>query len=212
MTRVESRRPGFVRGAGAGAALALLALALGAAPKARSPRHVPPGELTNPSLRPALAQWLVGPISWLLDQGEIDAYLLLATDAEAEGSIARFWAEHGGIRERFDERVARADKQYREATYAGHRSDRGIVYVLYGEPEQVTYEEHRDILDPAVELWRYPKDAPSGLDGRPPLRNYRFTREGDTTAFYTQDARRDAMRRLDNGQQTPSGPPPVGPP
>jgi GWxTD domain-containing protein len=162
----------------------------------KNPTHVSPGELTNPLLSPRLAQWLVGPVSWMLSQEERDQFLFMSDDAEAEAFIARFWEKHADVKDLFDERVAEADKKFRERTFKGYRSDRGIVYVLFGPPEKERYEEHRDIIDGDVELWEYPKDALPGLNGQKPLRVYRFSKEEEQTVFFRKDRRRDAQRRI----------------
>ncbi len=178
------------------ARLALAALALAAAGCASGGavglRHTDAAELTNARLSPAYSQWLVGPVARMASEDEIDRYLALDGDAAAEAFIDAFWARRNPapnrpdnpLRNLFDERVAEADRRYGEAGYRGRRTARGTVYVLYGEPEDVDHEIAADPRDPPVTVWKYPADAPPGLDGKRPDRVYRFVRRGDLTEFY----------------------------
>ncbi len=172
-------------------------LALAAWPAAGRERTSPPEELTNFQLGPGLATWLVGPLSRLASPEERVAYLRLADDAAAERFIAEFWERRGGIRPfpptpgyLFQERVARADVLYGEGHHAGHRTDRGTIYVLYGAPAATEFEASPSNRGEPVEIWRYPKDALPGLDGEPPKGFYSFRRgEDGVTRFYNLPAR-----------------------
>lgn len=149
-------------------------------------------ELINPLLGPEHSQWLVGPISWMASKKEIDGYLLLTSDEQAEGFIKEFWQSRNpypersdnALRREFEERIAEADSQYQEGGLPGYRTPRGTVFVLYGEPEKVDYEVAPDPLDPLIEVWKYGKDAEKGLDGERPDRVYRFIKRGEVTRFY----------------------------
>lgn len=144
-------------------ALAVLVLWVGVGgplEAAKKVKHVPPGELTNPLLGPRHAQWLVGPISWLVTPAERDRYLFLSSDEEAEAFIEEWWQAHSEIREEFDRRLAEAEDEFEESTTPGHRTDRGIVWVIHGPPEDTERLEHRNVLEPPIERWSYPKSAP----------------------------------------------------
>ena len=193
-------------------ALALTLASLGQAlsaqyPNPKSPRHIANGELTNPLLSAEYARWLVGPISWMLEKQEIDRYLFLSSDEEARAFIEEFWAERQDIRTLWDERVAEADKLYREKTTTGRRTDRGTIYILHGTPESTGYEDKIDVVLGDVELWEYPKGSPLGLDGREPNRRYRFVRDGDVTIFFQRDHGREQRRRLKQRQRGIPRPP-----
>ncbi len=177
----------------------LLVAFVAPAEAAKKPRHVPPGELTNPLLGPSHAQWLVGPISWLVTPAERDAYLFLATDEEAEAFIDDWWQSHSEIREQFERRRKEADDEFGESTTPGSRTDRGIVWVIHGPPEKTERLEHRNVLEPTIERWSYPKSAPKGLDGEKPARAYDFAKENGKTTFYADDPA--AMRRREFEQR-----------
>jgi GWxTD domain-containing protein len=179
-------------------ALSLVGFAapLEAQKKPRRAEHVPPVELTNLLLAPDYARWLVGPISWLLEDQGIDAYLALTSDAEAEGFIEEFWQRNAEIRAEFEKRAEEADRRFREGALPGRQTDRGIVWTLYGPPDDTDWADHTDVDEPAVEIWSYDRDRPPGLDGRRPAREYRFARSGDLTIFYRKDPRELRRRRL----------------
>lgn len=183
----------------------------------------PAGDLTNLFLGPRYAQWLVGPVACMARDDEIRDFLALQSDEEAARFINGFWQrrdpdpDRGGnkVRELFDERAAEADKKFLEGTYLGRRTDRGTVFILYGPPEEISYEEFRNVREPNVELWKYPKRAQPGLDGRRPERSYRFAKQGDLTSFYKPSRSRDSRLQepgLRNPGRLPSRLPPPPPP
>lgn len=186
-----------------GPALALGLLAAGAAPAADSLERLHPDDLINPFLGPAYASWLVGPVGQLADEEERTLFLLLESDDEAAAFVEDFWqGRDAGLRRRFDVRAAEADKRYSESGRLGRRTDQGMVYVLFGDPEKTEWEEHRDVDEPDVLLWTYAKNAARGLNDRKPARRYRFAREGDVMRLFTNDPndpqnrRRRMLRRI----------------
>lgn len=149
-------------------------------------------ELTNPFLGPENSVWLVGPIARIATPAEIQDYLALRDDAQAEAFIDTFWqrrdpsGEKPGnpFRETFERRAADADRLYSEAGYLGRRTDRGLLYVLYGRPEKVEYDVSPVPNGPPVEVWSYGSGSPSGLDGKRPAGTYHFIKSGDLTVSY----------------------------
>jgi GWxTD domain-containing protein len=169
--------------------LVLLSLVPAAAAKRK---QVEPEDLTNFLLSPEYSRWLVGPIAHMSTADEVEEFLALESDEQAEAFIKRFWDRRGGeavfpvkgLKVIFDERVAAADKFYTEGTHRGSRTARGTVLVLFGAPEEVRYElPPRKRLD-SIEVWTYPEDAAPGLNGRTPEREYRFIKAGDLTVLY----------------------------
>ncbi len=172
------------------AASLLLAGAVGTLASPRSPGERDAVELTNFRLSPAYSQWLLGPIARIADGEEIERYLKLADDAAAAAFIEEFWSRRDRPwalkpsdrpRNRFEERAQVADAIYRDGTHRGRYTDRGTVFILHGEPQDVRYATSTLPGNPAVEIWAYPKSAPPGLDGRRPKRRYHFVRRGDLT-------------------------------
>lgn len=152
--------------------------------------------LTNPLLGPEYAQWLVGAIGAIATEAERAEYLALRSDAEAEAFIEEFWTrpDRAEIRAVYVERAEEADRRFTEAAYPGRRTDRGCLFILYGEPEETEYEQFRNVDDPPVELWRYPKKTGPGLDGERPRRVYRFVKTGDLTREFRKGGPNDPAR------------------
>ncbi len=169
-----------------------LALALALPGDARTARKKPRSieELTNFLLGPEKSLWLVGAIGRIASDEEIDAYLRLRSDQDAEAFIEKFWARRRSgesvwpavqPRGLFETRAREADRLYAEGTRPGRRTDRGTIHILYGPPEQVKYEvAARPGLGP-IEVWVYPKQAEQGLDGERPKRTYYFVKRGEYT-------------------------------
>ena len=166
-------------------------------------------ELINPALGPDYSAWMVGAASRLATPEEVNEFLTLRDDPQAEGFIERFWQKHNPapdkllnpLREAFEKRSANADRQFSESGLLGRRSDRGLIYVLYGLPKKIDHEVSPIPNGPPIEVWIYGTDAPSGLDGKRPSPFYRFIKNGDVTVLYT--GRATAAPRL-----SPVGEPP----
>ncbi len=168
--------------------LALLAAGCGAgASSARSE-----AALTNPSLGPEYTSWLVGPVSRLASPQEIQEYLALKDDGQAAAFVQAFWDRRdpspdrpgNPLRQTLEERSANADRLFSEAGLLGRRTDRGVIYVLYGRPSKMDYEVSPVRHGPPVEVWMYDSGSPSGLDGKRPGGIYRFIKSGDRTVIY----------------------------
>jgi GWxTD domain-containing protein len=148
--------------------------------------------LTNPFLGPQHTAWLVGAVSRLASPQEIQEYMALRDDQQAEAFIQSFWERRdpapakpgNALREAFDQRSANADRLYSEAGYLGRRTDRGVVYVLFGPPAKVDFEVSPVRNGPPIEVWLYGADSPSGLSGKRPSGLYRFIKSGDLTVLY----------------------------
>ena len=188
---VRRRRPVATRRLALGAAaLAVLMLpawlACSGGPGARSA-----ASLTNPQLGPAYAQWLVGAAGQMATEEERHEFLGLTNDFAASDFVESFWARRdpdpetpgNPVRETFERRTEEADRKFTEAGVSGHKTARGTIYVLYGEPTRTDYEVPRR-GGSAIEVWYYADDAPVGLDGRRPDAAYRFQKVGDVTMLY----------------------------
>jgi len=170
----------------------LLAVALAAPAAAGKRKQQDPEEMTNFLLSPRYSQWLVGPVAHIASAEERDTFLSLQVDEEAAAFIARFWEERGGDavfphkgkKAIFDERLQEADLIFSDGTYRGHRTDQGTIFVLYGEPEEIRFENAPRGRGEFLEIWEYPKEAEKGLDGKNPDRFYRFVKQNGRTVIY----------------------------
>lgn len=185
--------------------LALAALLLAAVPAAAKKKPKNPEDLFNPMLGPDYAQWLVGPIVEMATAKEVDEFLLLVTDEEAEAFIAEFWEKRNEgtpvfektPQQIFADRVQVADKRYTEGAYPGSRTDRGKIFILYGEPERIEFENQDNLSDPDLEVWYYAEETPRGLDGEKPPERFRFVKIDGSVHLYTgQRMRRDPRDEL----------------
>ncbi|HEX9943801.1 MAG TPA: GWxTD domain-containing protein [Thermoanaerobaculia bacterium] len=174
--------------------LALLAAGCGGG-AVSAPRSL--AELTNPFLGPEYTAWLVGAVSRIATPQEVQEYLALKDDPQAAAFVQAFWDRRdpapdrpgNPIREAFDQRSTDADRLYSEAGFQGRRTDRGVLYVLYGPPEKVDFEVSPVPNGPPVEVWTYGSSSPSGLDGKRPAGVYRFIKQGELTVFYVPGQR-----------------------
>ncbi len=166
-------------------------------------------ELINPALGPDYSAWMVGAASRLATPEEINEFLTLKDDQQAEAFVDRFWQKHNPtpgkpvnpLRQEFEKRSASADRQFSEAGLLGRRSDRGTIYVLYGLPKKIDHEVSPVPNGPPLEVWIYGTDAPSGLDGKRPSPLYRFVKNGDVTVLY--QGRATAVPLLPPGEGPP---------
>lgn len=161
----------------------------------------------NPLLGPGYAQWLVGPLAEIVDEEERERFLGLTSDEEAQRFIEEFWQAHQDIAGIFERRALEADERFEEGHIAGRRTDRGKLFILYGEPAEIGFEEHRNIDDGDVLIWRYErKQAGVGLDGKKPAKLYRFTRIGDQMRAFKRGGPLDpAERRRRDPRNRPFG-------
>ena len=180
----------------------LFVAALLTAPALMAQKRPTGAELIQPFLGDEYAQWMIGAIGSIASADEIDAFQRLRDDEAAAAFIQEFWLrrkkageEDNAFRDLYERRAADADDEFSEGYLPGRRTDRGAIYILYGPAEETEYEEFRDISEPDVELWRYPKKAEKGLDGRGPLRLYRFARQGDVIRFYKPPTESELRRR-----------------
>lgn len=146
----------------------------------------------NVLLSPGLAQWLIGPIARLATKKEVRAYLELTDDEAANRFIDAFWKRRFDpenpwpgkqMRDIFDARAEEADRLFSEGTYIGRRTDRGITYVMYGEPGSRNFVQELGPRQSTIEIWSYAGQKVLSLDGTRPKVEYYFMRKGDRTVF-----------------------------
>jgi len=168
-------------------ALLLLLAACGSPPAVRRST-----ELLNPHLSPGLSQWLVGAVSHLATDEEVQQYLAITSDAQAQSFVDQFWTRRDprppangnplkepNLREVFETRAADADHRFSETGYLGRRTDRGTIFILYGEPKSIDFDLEPGRPQSAAERWTFTPNAPAGLDGKKPALVYRFVKAGD---------------------------------
>lgn len=184
--------------------VALLLVGFSPAVGARRDKKLKAEDLTNFILSPEYSQWLVGPIAQIATQKEIERFLALSSDEEAARFVEEFWKERDRevdfpakkISQLFAERAATADKLYSEGAKRGRATDRGTIYVLYGEPSLIRFTALPRDITRAIEEWVYEEDTQTGLDGKKPERFYRFWKEGEMTVFYRGPMPRQGLQQI----------------
>lgn len=170
----------------------MLAVAAATPGNAAKRKHQDPEDLTNFLLSPRYSQWLVGPVALIATAEERKVYLGLQVDEEAAAFITGFWEKRGGdaifpgqgMKTTFDERAQEADRIFGQGTFRGHRTDRGTIFVLYGEPYEIRFEAAPRGRGEFLEIWEYEKETEEGLDGKKPERLYYFVKKEGSTEFY----------------------------
>ncbi len=148
--------------------------------------------VTNPSLSPEYSTWMVGPVARLATPQEMAAFLALNDDAAAQEFIRQFWIHRDPTPDRpgnpflatFEQRALEADRLYGEAGLPGRQTPRGTIYVLYGRPAKIEFEDPPRRGASPIEVWLYGPKGSSGLDGQRPAERYRWVKHGDVTGPY----------------------------
>ena len=180
-------------------------LLVGAALAGAAPRD--DVDLLNVALGPGYASWLIGPWGRLASDEEVREFQHLAADEEAEAWVESFWERRdpdperlgNPVRELAEERAQEADRRFAQAGFAGRRTDRGTIFVLYGEPKEIEHEPSPIYGEPPLEHWKYPRDAEPGIDGEKPSRLYRFVQRGELTKLYVPGRPGRFTQRSPNG-------------
>ncbi len=109
----------------------------------------------------AYKHWGNSGVQYLMMKQERRDWSSLRTDADAKAFVELFWARRdptpetavNELRQQLEARIAEADRRYTVGNMAGSLSDRGLVYVVLGEPVEIV----RRVLPPR---------APEGSMGR----------------------------------------------
>src|SRR5262245_39247899 len=142
----QSRRtvgtPPLMRSGRRGVVLLLLACAL--APLLASKSVKPPEKLT---LTPEqiVKKWADGPVRYLMTYDEQSKLLELKKPEDLARFITNFWAKRdpspgtfeNEYRRMFWTRVFDANRRFRSSTTPGWKTDRGKIYILLGEPDNI---------------------------------------------------------------------------
>ncbi|PYQ29799.1 MAG: hypothetical protein DMF56_08705 [Acidobacteria bacterium] len=94
---------------------------------------------------PQYLNWGNSAIRYLMMKHEKTEWAALRTDAEAKAFVDLFWARRdptpdtpvNELRQQIETRITEADRRFRFGKTPGSQTDRGLVYVLLGEPNQI---------------------------------------------------------------------------
>ena len=163
--------------------------------KTRKPRTE---DIINVFLGLARSQWLVGPAYYIASEEERASFLKLTSDTEAEAFIKEFWKRRdpepdmfgNPVLDRFERRAEAADIRYRERAVLGSRTDRGAIFVLFGEPDLIQFDGGTRAREPDLEIWSYSDGSSEGFGRLTPQRRYFFAEVDGKTVLYRPRANR----------------------
>lgn len=128
-------------------------------PVPAAPRPFP---LPEPVANTPYLRWLNEEVVWIISDEERAAFRRLATDDERQQFIEQFWlrrdptpdTESNEMKEEHYRRIAWANDRF-STRIPGWKTDRGMVYVKYGAPDEK--EEHPNDNESTFpyEKWRY---------------------------------------------------------
>jgi GWxTD domain-containing protein len=125
---------------------------------------------------PQYRNWEDSAVRYLMMTQEKTDWASLKTDADAKAFIDLFWARRdptpdtpvNELRQQFETRMAEADTRYRFEKTPGSQTDRGLVYVLLGQPTQIVNRvtPPRGFDRPLnIESWIYRNQAAERVTG-----------------------------------------------
>ena len=99
----------------------------------------------TPAARGIYKAWVEQDVRWIITDPERAAFLQLKNDQERDTFIEQFWARRdppgapaGSYREQIYQRIAYANEHFATDRKAGWLTDRGHVYIVYGQPDEIT--------------------------------------------------------------------------
>lgn len=103
---------------------------------------------TSKNATNAYQRWLDQDVIYLITPEERLTFVALKSDEEREHFIEQFWqrrdfvpqTEENEFRDRHYQRMAQVNMTYGFGNQAGWQTDRGRIYILYGEPDEVKQE------------------------------------------------------------------------
>jgi GWxTD domain-containing protein len=115
------------------------------------------------------AVWLNEEVPYIITNAERSAFLALTTEADRDTFIQNFWALRNPdpnsptneFRDEYYRRLAYANDHFGSpGRHDGWRSDRGMVYITLGPPQQLTPYRSSQYLTP-LEIWFYQSPSPN---------------------------------------------------
>jgi GWxTD domain-containing protein len=117
-----------------------------AVPAAATPAPQPPPEPAAPTAaaETPYENWMNEEVYWIITPNERSAFKKLASDDEREQFIEQFWLKRdptpdtieNEYREEYYRRIAYVDGEFATNTVPGWKTDRGMIYIKYGPPNE----------------------------------------------------------------------------
>jgi GWxTD domain-containing protein len=111
--------------------------------------------------------WLEKDVRWIISNDERDAFLNLTDDDARNKFIEDFWearnptpgAPTNPYKEEHYKRLAYAIQYFSTGAQDGYKTDRGMVYITMGEPQQRAHYNHAETRP--MEIWFYQNTHPA---------------------------------------------------
>jgi len=112
-------------------------------------------------LSPLYRVWLTEDVLYIISKEERWAFLQLTSDADRDSFIDRFWqrrnpdpdSEENTFKEEHYRRMAYANKHFSREAVPGWKSDRGRIYIEWGQPDAIDLDSVG--VAGSRQLWRY---------------------------------------------------------
>ena len=128
--------------------------------KSHQREHAALARIPNP-----YENWLKEDVAYIIDDRERAAFKSLQTNEEREKFIEQFWERRdptpGTLENEFKEehyrRIAYANEHFASDFLPGWKTDRGMIYIVYGPPDEIETHPAGDAATgkPPYEQWRY---------------------------------------------------------
>ena len=111
--------------------------------------------------------WLEKDVRWIISNDERDAFINLSDDDARNKFIEEFWevrnptpgAPTNPYKEEHYKRLAYAMQYFSTGAQDGYKTDRGMVYITMGEPQQRAHYNHAETRP--MEIWFYQNVHPA---------------------------------------------------
>jgi len=112
-------------------------------------------------------EWLEKDVRWIISNDERDAFINLSDDDARNKFIEEFWAVRNPTpgaptnpyKDEHYKRLAYAIQYFSTGADDGYKSDRGMVYITMGEPQQRAHYNHAETRP--MEIWFYQNVHPA---------------------------------------------------
>lgn len=151
-------------------------------------------------------KWVDIDVNYIITKAEKKAFLSLQNDEDRNTFIGNFWLRRDPnpnteVNEFRDEYCKRLIETIQfDAGMPGWRTDRGLIYILYGKPDSVErgrtdFEKFKNVL---FEKWKY-----KYLEGFCPSVEFTFFDPTETNGFRLSEGKHDDLLKLnENGLTT----------
>jgi TonB family protein len=114
-----------------------------------------------PAMSIAYRRWIDQDVRWDATPAERAAFLQLTSDPERDHFIEQFWqrrnppnAAPNAVRGEHYRRIAYANQHFAAGT-TGWETDRGHIYIVYGQPDTIDAHGTNEASSHPYEVWRY---------------------------------------------------------